>query len=147
MADQWEYMTVTLGGGDALYSALLTVKVGTFGGAWKQSLEPETIRFVGGYEKTYNNSRRTPEIPLFPFYTEETNGYSVHERYDAMFCVFRQRAMWVEAIGNDPWGTPLFSGVLPKEFEVRGVSESIDPLHANTKVTLSLAWTDTEETL
>lgn len=140
-------MTVTLAGGDELYCALVSTRLGTLGGAWKQSLEPETIVFVGGYEKDYSNSRRTPEIPLFPLSLVEGHPWGDHlvsDQYEAMWCVFRQRAKWVVEIHNDPWGTPLFSGSLPREFTVRGVSESIDPEHSNTKVNLSLAWTDTE---
>jgi hypothetical protein len=137
---QWEY--ITLAGGDELYSALISVRLGTLGGDWQKTLESQTITFVGGSQAQYNSARTTPQIPLYPLGVSESAEHSVHNQYEAMFCVLKQSKRWIEAIEGDPWGTPLYSDRLPIAFNVTGVSQSISPQYANTKVSLSLSFAE-----
>lgn len=135
-------MTVTLAGGDELFTALVSVQVGTLGGHFKQEWEGAVKRFVGGHLENLSDTRRKPELPFFPFYTSATEAHSVHTKYESLFCVFRQGKKWFEAIStSDEWGTNVLS-TLPQEFVIESISESIDPEHGNTKVTAVFAFPD-----
>jgi hypothetical protein len=137
----WDEMTVTLGGGDALFTALWSTTVGTLGGHWARAWEGEIQKYVGGHEVDNARQRRVPTIPLYPFSHDETADHSYHDVYESMMCTLAQKKKWIIAISSsDPVGYPLLNSLLPVQIGVRGVSESIHPEPANTKVTLNLAF-------
>ena len=137
-------MTVTRAGGTELFTTLSSVEVGTLGGHFQMSFETEPERYVGAHLSGAPTRRRTPSFPLFPFYHDQSEEHSVHDKYESLFCVLGYPYIWIEDVkDSDPWGI-LFSAEWPKQVVLTGKDEAISPRNANTKVTLNLAFVDPE---
>ena len=135
----WDYMTATFAGGDELFTALYSKRVGTFG------LEPfieqtgEVVQFVGGYEAYRGGYRQKIPVDLYPFSNDNTGTHNYTD-YTALMRVFRQRYVWLEDL-TDPLGC-LAIGSLPVELTPYSLSVSMDKEYANQKVRLELGFSE-----
>lgn len=139
----WDYMTVTLGGGDELYTALVSVTVGTTGGDWKRLWEGEVEEYVGGHRKTVPQTRRASILPLYPMGTiSGTSSHTLHDKYDTLFCVLTQEKVWiVDCSTSDPMRA-LVSAYFPQEVSVSSISEELNNRTASKRITLNLEFVD-----
>lgn len=137
----WDEMTATFGGGSELFTALWSTTVGTFGVHPAKSWEGEVQKFVGGHEAHLSRLRRTPVFPLYPFDNADSGDHA-SPRYESLMCTLGQGKLWLISVSSsDPFAS-LLNPLCPMQLSVRGISETIDPNHANRKVTLNLAFVD-----
>ena len=139
----WDEMTMTLGGGNALFTALWSTTFGTLGGHYMRAWEGEIQKFVGGHEVHLTRQRRTPVVPLYRFANDDSDDHGT-PRYESLMCTLNQSKLWLIGVSSSDPFADLINPMCPMQLAVRGISETIDHDHANRKVTLNLAFVNPE---
>lgn len=139
----WDYMTLTLGGGDELYTALASIVVGTTGVEWKRVWAGSEEEYVGGYLRHLPLSRTEPVVPIYPMETVDgSSGHTMHDVYASLWCVLEQDRVWIIDCSDSDPGKALHCANFPLEVICRGVSEEINRGSAVSRMTVNLAFAD-----